>query len=203
MNRTFTTLLLAVLFVSGCGEPRPAGMPKLYPASIIVTFEGEPFDGATVQLMPEDAAIARWGPIGQTNSSGVAVLRTDGKYNGAPLGNYKILVSKHSQNHIHIQSGQTYRSLTRIIGGITTSYKTSSRSIVLMQNTRCSRKPHSEWKSPPRARPIRLKSRRNCKKHSHTQNPLGCAALGTDFNDSTTALAYHAITASTGKWSVG
>ena len=98
MTRTFTSfaaLLLAVSFIVGCGgEPRPAGMPRLYSASIVVTQGGEPLEGASVTLTPEDPENARWGPMGTTDGSGVAVLRTDGKYAGAPLGAYKVVVSK-------------------------------------------------------------------------------------------------------------
>ena len=98
MNRTLASLivLLSMVFLmTGCwGEPRPAGMPKLYPASIVVTQEGTPLEGASVLLFPEDSANSQWGPGGTTDASGVAVLRTNGKYPGAPLGSYKVAVSK-------------------------------------------------------------------------------------------------------------
>jgi len=98
MTRTFTSstaLLFAAVFITGCwGEPRPDGMPRLYPVSIIVTQEGVPLEEASVTLIPEDPANARWGPMGMTDGSGVAVMRTDGKYAGAPLGTYKVVVSK-------------------------------------------------------------------------------------------------------------
>ena len=87
-------LLLAVLFALGCGDPRPAGMPKLYPASMVVTLEGQPLEGAMILLHPEDAANAPWGPAGQTDSSGIAELRTNARYDGAPLGEYKVVVTK-------------------------------------------------------------------------------------------------------------
>jgi len=80
--------------MTGCGERLPAGMPRLYPASITVTQEGTPLAGALVQLIPEDPANAAWGPGGTTNQSGVVVLRTNGAYLGAPLGTYKVTVSK-------------------------------------------------------------------------------------------------------------
>ena len=106
MNRTFAsliTLLLMAFLMTGCwGEPRPAGMPKLYPASIVVTQEGTPLEGASVQLFPEDSANSQWGPGGMTDASGVAELRTNGKYPGAPLGSYKVVVTKHGfEPHPH------------------------------------------------------------------------------------------------------
>jgi len=80
--------------MTGCRENLPAGMPKLYPASVTVTQEGKPLAGALVQLIPEDSANSSWGPGGTTNTSGVVVLQTNGKYKGAPLGKYKVTVSK-------------------------------------------------------------------------------------------------------------
>ena len=98
MNRTFTsfiTLLLAAFVVVGCGgEPRPDGLPKLYPASVMITQEGVPLADASVMLIPEDPSNARWGPMGMTDDTGVAVMRVDGKYAGAPLGTYRVVVEK-------------------------------------------------------------------------------------------------------------
>ena len=37
---------------------------------------------------------AEWGASGRTDASGVAVLRTNVKYPGVPLGSYKVAVSK-------------------------------------------------------------------------------------------------------------
>ena len=98
MNRKFVSLipwLLVAFLMTGCHrDPRPAGMPKLYPASITVTQEGTPLGGAMVQLIPEDSANSRWGPSGLSDASGIVVLRTNGRYPGAPLGTYKVVVSK-------------------------------------------------------------------------------------------------------------
>jgi len=97
MNRAITSsilLLLASIFMAGCGEKRPGGMPKLYPVSIIVMQEGTPLEGALVQLVSEDRANVMWGPGGTSNASGVAVLHTNGTYKGVPLGKYKVTVEK-------------------------------------------------------------------------------------------------------------
>ena len=97
MNRTLTSsivLLLSSILMTGCGEALPDGMPRLYPATIIVTQEGIPLAGAMVQLIPEDSANAAWGPGGVTDESGSIVLHTNGKYKGAPLGHYKVTVMK-------------------------------------------------------------------------------------------------------------
>ena len=101
MNRRLSSiflLLLATSLMTGCGERLPDGMPRLYPASITVTQEGTPLAEAVVQLVSEDPANASWGAGGTTNESGIAVLRTNGKYNGAPLGTYKVTVSKMEQD---------------------------------------------------------------------------------------------------------
>ena len=99
MKHTFVSLItffLAVSFIVGCGERLPDGMPRLYPASIEVTQEGVPLDEATVMLYSESPDLARWTPSGVTNSSGVAVLSTNGRYKGAPLGTYKVTVKRAS-----------------------------------------------------------------------------------------------------------
>jgi len=69
-------------------------MPKLYSTSITVVQEGEPLEGAMVLLIPEDSTLNDWGPGGRTNASGVAVMSTNGRYKGAPLGKYKVTVTK-------------------------------------------------------------------------------------------------------------
>jgi hypothetical protein len=93
--RTLIISLLVVCTFSGCSkEPRPAGMPRLYPVSLKIVQEGETLEGAMVQLIPEDSANSSWGPGGTTDASGIAVLQTNGKYKGAPLGKYKVTVSK-------------------------------------------------------------------------------------------------------------
>jgi len=105
MNRTIFSLmalLLAMPVLTGCGEKLPEGMPKLYPTMITITQEGEPLEGALIQLFPEDDSISQWGPSGLTNASGVVELRTNAKYKGAPLGNYKVTIIKRERDpHPH------------------------------------------------------------------------------------------------------
>ena len=97
MNRTCISLIasfLAVTFFTGCGEKLPDGMPKLYPTSITVIQESGPLEEALVQLFPEDGSNSQWGPSGITDASGVAEMKTNAKYKGAPLGKYKATVIK-------------------------------------------------------------------------------------------------------------
>ena len=92
-------------------------MPRLYPASMTITQEGTPLDGALVQLIPEDSANSSWGPGGTTDSSGVVVLRTNGKYKGAPLGKYRVTVSKREKEphpKPELEGGQEFRTYLAI-----------------------------------------------------------------------------------------
>ena len=121
MNRplvSFLLLLLTASLMTGCGESRPAGMPRLYPATITITQEGTPLDGALVQLIPEDSANSSWGPGGTTDASGRVVLQTNGKYKGAPLGEYKVTVSKKEKEphpNPELQGGQEFRKYLAIL----------------------------------------------------------------------------------------
>ncbi len=78
----------------GCSDPRPEGMPDLYPATITVTQDGSPLAGAAVTLFPQDAALTRWPTGGTTDNSGVVTLHTYSTYPGAPAGTFKVTVSK-------------------------------------------------------------------------------------------------------------
>lgn len=97
----FITLALGAISMSGC-ESRPPGMPRLYPASITVIQDDKPLEGAMVQLIPENEANASWGPTGISDALGVVVLQTNGRYKGAPLGKYKVVVFKRErEQHPH------------------------------------------------------------------------------------------------------
>lgn len=88
---------LGIVFVLllGCraGEPTPDGMPELFRVRLSILQEGQPLADASVRLIPEDAT-SPWSSGGSTDSRGVAVIRTHGKYAGVPAGSYSITVSK-------------------------------------------------------------------------------------------------------------
>jgi hypothetical protein len=87
-------LVSTVLFLSGCGgEQLPPGIPKLYPATITVVQDGHPLAGAEVIILNADPS-TNWSAGGVTDSNGVLKLKTMGRYAGAPLGTYKVSVSK-------------------------------------------------------------------------------------------------------------
>ncbi|MDO5309460.1 MAG: hypothetical protein Q4G03_08205 [Planctomycetia bacterium] len=93
------SLVLALLTLAtvGCGgEKKPSDLPKLYPTTITVTYDdGTPVDGANVALMSAQKTSGRtWNLAGVTDASGVIILMTDGKWNGAPAGEYNAMVIK-------------------------------------------------------------------------------------------------------------
>jgi hypothetical protein len=88
------SILLLTFCVSCGGDLRPEGMPKLYPATVTVLQENKGLDNAIVTLINEDTTQSKWLVGGRTNSSGTCNILTQGKFNGAPLGKYKVLVTK-------------------------------------------------------------------------------------------------------------
>lgn len=96
MFRKTTILPLAVLLavsITACKPNRPKGCPKLYPCTLKVIQEGEPLEDAMVTLIPEKAELSRWPMSGRTDANGEVVLMTQ-TFPGAPLGSYKVTVSK-------------------------------------------------------------------------------------------------------------
>jgi len=88
------SLLLVLLCFSGCGgEQKPADLPPLHPVVVTVIQDGMPLEGATVLLMPEGTS-TRFSSGGVTDKNGVATIKTDAKYPGAPEGRYKVTIKK-------------------------------------------------------------------------------------------------------------
>ena len=78
----------------GCGgEQLPPGMPRLYPATLTVTQDGKPLEGASIILTNVDPSVS-WSAGGATDQNGVLRLRTMGRYDGVPAGTYRVAVSK-------------------------------------------------------------------------------------------------------------
>ena len=89
------------LVLAGCsGEPKPDGLPKLYPVSLSFTQEGEPVKDASVRLVAVSESQTNWSVGGSTNATGTAALKTYGKYPGVPEGKYKIVISKYEREQI-------------------------------------------------------------------------------------------------------
>ena len=89
----FATLLIAITIIGCSDTPRPDGLPTLYPCTITIKQDGKPLEGADI-LLYDPAITDRWIVAGQTDTSGVAVLRTHGQFPGAPEGRFKVVVSK-------------------------------------------------------------------------------------------------------------
>ena len=78
----------------GCGgKPRPDGLPPTYPLAVKVLQEGVPLADATVSLVNADSPI-QWAVGGVTNAEGVAKMWTHGTYDGAPEGNFSVVILK-------------------------------------------------------------------------------------------------------------
>jgi hypothetical protein len=94
-NKLFALLgAVALTAVVGCGGPKkPADLPDLYPVKITVIQDGKPLEGASVQLNDPSLAI-RFVMGGKTDAQGVAEIKTDAQFPGAPVGKFKVTVSK-------------------------------------------------------------------------------------------------------------
>lgn len=80
--------------LQGCGaRAKPADMPALQPCSITFIQEGKPLSGANIILHSSDSDF-KWGVGGVTDENGVVVLKTNGFYDGVPVGTYKISLTK-------------------------------------------------------------------------------------------------------------
>jgi len=85
-------LLLSLLCFSGCGgRKKPSDLPPLYPVKITVIQDGNPLEEATVSLITEGV---RFTTAGITDKNGVATIKTDIDWSGAPAGTYKVCISK-------------------------------------------------------------------------------------------------------------
>lgn len=96
MSRPILTIVFALAMTTlGCGhsDDRPKNLPALFPIVVSVHQEGTPVAGAFVRLVPTDASMP-WSCGATTDTSGRAVIKTIGKFTGAPEGDYKVAISK-------------------------------------------------------------------------------------------------------------
>ena len=92
---TLSTVVIFSLLIVGCGPKIPSDIPKLYPATITITADGEKLSNASVTLFPIAVASGQSNvAVGATtDDKGVAKLRTQGLYDGSPSGKYKVCVN--------------------------------------------------------------------------------------------------------------
>jgi hypothetical protein len=92
----FTLLaLLPLALPLGCAEQgagKAANREKVYPASGKVTYKGAAVDGAIVKLLNTEPF--KPGATGRTDAQGAFKLMTYDADDGAPAGNYIVLISK-------------------------------------------------------------------------------------------------------------
>ncbi len=93
--RIAIVLCLMIMVVTGCNRSKkPEGFPDVVKVSVVITQENAPLTDAQIELIPEDSAMDRWPVTGTTDASGKATLVTYGKFEGCPIGKYKVTVVK-------------------------------------------------------------------------------------------------------------
>jgi hypothetical protein len=85
---------LCVIVLTGCSE-KPDDMPRLCQVTATVMMEGKPLENALISCVPEGNET--WFAGGVTDVKGRVTLRTKGRYNGIPLGHFKVIVIKTTQ----------------------------------------------------------------------------------------------------------
>ncbi len=85
--------LLAIMWASmaGCGAAGGAGGPTVYPVSGVVKLNGQPVVGADIVFNLKDGTGSSFG---RTDDSGVYHLTTRRSNDGAPPGEYFVVISK-------------------------------------------------------------------------------------------------------------
>jgi len=96
-RQTFTIVLsvwlCCIILFAGCGgggRAKPKDMPPLYQGTLTFVQDGVPLDEASIILHSD----SKWSVGGKTNEKGALKLTTNGYYDGAPEGTYKITVRK-------------------------------------------------------------------------------------------------------------
>jgi hypothetical protein len=99
----FSPVFSLIFVLSGCGDSsRPKDLPVLQPCTLTITQNGQELADAFVMFYSVDPANTKWVIAGNTNSNGIVVPKTHGKFTGVPIGEYKIVVTKTER----VQSGQ-------------------------------------------------------------------------------------------------
>ncbi|MCO8121346.1 carboxypeptidase regulatory-like domain-containing protein [Stieleria sp. TO1_6] len=81
--------------LAGCGSGgTPDGLPELHPLTLSVNQGGAPIEGVSVQMIPENPSNSRWACGGATDATGKVIVKTLGRFEGAPAGNYKVTFFK-------------------------------------------------------------------------------------------------------------
>ncbi|MGL4943364.1 MAG: hypothetical protein ACRC46_09265 [Thermoguttaceae bacterium] len=101
------TLLVAMAMVFGCSKPKLIG---LVPAQGVITYQGEPLEGATICFTPKEfKSGARLG-TGISDVQGRFTLRTIGEVGILPDDYAVIVVKNEAQSQQHASNGKTATS---------------------------------------------------------------------------------------------
>jgi hypothetical protein len=85
-------VMSAAMLLVGCGQAQEP-WEKVYPATGVVKYQGKPLAGAMITLIPEDASFPKTvRPTAVTDADGEFEIGTYSSGDGAPAGNYKVLV---------------------------------------------------------------------------------------------------------------
>ena len=94
-------------------------MPRLNSCSITLTQDGKPLQGAMVRLQSGDpVSPVPWIISGKTDGSGVATILTQGRYNGAPAGTFKVVVVKEERVDIETPAQAAAREKREAAGNL-------------------------------------------------------------------------------------
>ncbi len=86
-------LLLMAVLSTGCAEEFRAPWETVYPAKGLLHHQGRPLAGAQITLIPEEDYIPEHvRPSATTKDDGTFELGTYSNADGAPAGDYKVLV---------------------------------------------------------------------------------------------------------------
>lgn len=97
----------ALITAAGCGRSAPSDRPKTIPVQGTVKYKGEPVEGATITLVPQDPKGR--GAVGKTDKSGKFQLTTFQAGDGALAGSYFVKISKTtSKSQLTEQQEQEY-----------------------------------------------------------------------------------------------
>ncbi len=90
----YCLFLVSAVSILGCGQKCPDNFPDIFPCVIRLTQENQPLEGATVVLNSSSPELNRWAVSGISDAEGSVVLKTNGKYIGAPEGEFTVTVTK-------------------------------------------------------------------------------------------------------------
>lgn len=85
-------LLVGMLTIVGCGRAKKP-WEFVHPVQGVINYQGKPLAEANITLIPVDESIPETvRPTGRTDEDGVFTIGTYSQADGAPAGEYKVLV---------------------------------------------------------------------------------------------------------------